>query len=333
MSNTKNTLEQYKQTVKETADSYQRYTKAFEKAETFNEKNSALDNLSSIHPGDSKLVKKAFKIVTDKGENNNLRLKALRKLHDYLYGNTDAIKKVIKIMVRKKEPAEIRRAALESLRVISFSSPALNSCMGEYKQGLKAIVRDADPELSMAAIEILAGYNDPDVQGLLKEGLEDHSKALVPDAKAIQLLGLQRTGGFNDTIRKHLEKSNNPDVLVEAITALSSDEASQNLIQKKLEDKSGDKYVRLTSLSALNSSSPDKFIESAKKIINDKSDYNDVKISSLNAIAAQPRYNNFYNDKEFSGNVESLTTHENEALRNESTRYITNRSRFLKNSQ
>lgn len=332
MSNTDNSQEQYKQNVKTATDNYRNYAESFEKAETTDEKNSALDNLSYIHPNDSKLAKQVFNIVIDKSVNNNLRLKALRKLNNYLYNNTGPIKKVIKIMANKREPVNIRRAALQSLRAISFSSPALNSCMGEYKQGLRAIVRDADPELSMAAIEILAGYNNPQVQELLKEGLDDHSKAIVPDAKAIQLLGLQRTGGYNDTIRKHLEKSNNPDVLVEAITALSSDEASQNLIQQKLEDKSGDKYVRLTSLSALNSSSPDKFIESAKKIINDKSDYNDVKISSLNAIASQPRYNSFYNDQEFSGNVESLTTHENEALRNESNRYITNRSQFLKSS-
>ncbi len=323
MDNTTNTLAGFEASYSAYLDDYNKQGDKFLKAETAGQKNAALDDLSYIRDGDRLLGKKMLELALDRTENKNLRLKAISKLGNYAAGDTVAIGRLIRLMTAIKEYIELRRAALDLLLGISFSSVALNARMPQFREGLRRLLADKDPELVQKAIKKLAAYNDAMAEQLLAGGLEDHSKALISDAGAIQLLGGYQTNNHNVLIRSFLERSKDPAVQVEAIRALSADEGSHGLIQGYLDNKQADKHVRLMSLSALNAAVPEKFLASAQAIISDENDYSDVKIAALNTIALEPKYHELVlKDKGFNASVSSLLNNDNQALRLESANYL-----------
>ncbi len=332
MNDNSNSPDQFGQQIDNTVNEYKASAEKLVQANTYQEKEDALYTMHYVHAEDRKAGVKTLQIATDKKEVINLRVKALQIIGNYLYNNPAAVKKIIGLLSATRENTKVKRAALDALLAIRFASPALLSQMPAFREGLRSIIHDRDPELAAKAIEQLAAYNDPGVLNLLHEGLKNPAVALAPEAKAIQLLGIQHTGGFSDTIRERLQKSRDTDVQIEAIHALSGDPAAQDDIQNILENKSKQKYVRLAGLSALNATAPHKFLESAKKIIGDPSDYNDVKVASLNAIAMQGRYNEISGDAEFLDQVKSLTGHDNAIVRKESSNFLAGHESYLENA-
>jgi hypothetical protein len=329
MENTAQSFEQYRQEVAAAAAEHQLAVRDFLQADTPDRQNALLDQLKMLGADERQAAKKAFNLYADSKTGVNLRLKALKKTYNYIHGQVPAVKKVIRVMLNKREYPAIRQASLDALLAISFSSTALLSVLGEFKDALRKLVGDKEIYLSTRAIEALSGYRDEFVQDILAKGLRDHAQALVTDAKAIQLLSTQRTSGYNDLIREKLQSSKDPQVITEAVHALSSDPASLPAIQQVLNDKSTLKNARLASLAAVNSLNPDGFVDQAKSILIDTADFPDVKIASMSAISLQPKYHAVFGDEQLTEQVKTLTSHENAALSQESNRYLANAADYL----
>jgi HEAT repeat protein len=320
----------YDQKIKTTIEQYTAGAGKFRKAKNSSEMYSALDNLRHIDPKDEELVQKAYKLVTDKKEHKNLRQRALSKLTRYLHNSEPAVKDMIGMLNDKEEPVEMKRSALKSLIAISFNSPALNAQMPHYKQALRSLLNSHDPELVRMAADKLAGYKDGSTQKILLDGLKDHTKALVPDEKAIQLLGRDTRAEHYLVIRNILSQSKNPAVQLECVTALSGDPESEKEINATLADKSTDEQVRIKCISALNSLKAEKYQGELKSMILDENESPNIRAAALNALSFHNNLASVYEDKDFNNVVENLKSVDNEGLRKMSNLYLTNKGNYKK---
>ena len=286
---TVNNIDALRQQVTESLSRHKDSAAQFRKAKNDNDLHAALDAMATIDPEDTESLKKAYKLIKDPKENMVLRLKAMTKVTNALYGDEEAVLDFIQLMQDKKQPVEIRRAAMYGLKANSFSSPALTAKMPEYRQALRGLVDDTDPELRRAAVEKLAAYKDEGVQQRLLEGLRDPGKALLPEEKAIQLLGLDIRAEHYPVIRECLSRSQNPLVRLEAIHALSADPGSQDIIRQQVLDKSADKGVRLAGIAALHAFDAKKFQPTLQSLIQDEAEDPEIRAALQQISNVHPR--------------------------------------------
>jgi hypothetical protein len=327
---TDNDFESLRRNIEDEKTRYRASADQFRNSKNRAETNTALDGLRFIDPHDQDIVAKAFQLVKDPKEETGLRLKALTKLTNALFGNEGAIKDLIALLADAAEPVQIRRAALQSLSAISFSSPALNAQMPAYRQALRQLVDSRDAEMVPVALEKLASYKDEGAQQLLLDGLKEPAKALIPEVKAIQLLGLDVRSEHFPVIRDILLASQNPTVKREAVIALSADPGSQDAIRSTLLDKNADNQVRMVSMSALNSFDAKGFQPTLKSMIADDNENHEIRTASLNTLSQHNDLEDVYRDKDFTKKVEDLGQDNNEPLRYLSKIYLNNLDKSTK---
>ncbi|PWT72356.1 MAG: hypothetical protein C5B59_15915 [Bacteroidetes bacterium] len=283
----------------------------------------ALDNIPSIDPDNQDLVKKAYSLVIDKKENSSLRLKALEKLTNYVFTSDVAVTDLINILGDEKEPALIRRGAMNALYTVSFSSPALAKNLASYKTVLRKLLASKDPELLNHAAAKLASYKDEQLQNILLEGLKDQSKAILPEEKAIQLLGLDIRAEHFPTIRKILSETHNEKIMKEAVIALSPDPQSVSAIENIFKNKKLSKDLRLTCLSALHGSlDPAALRAFLQSVILDGTEDNDIRTAALNALSLRSDFKEIIKDQKFSSALEQLKNSDHIGLKKLSTQAL-----------
>ena len=108
--------------------------------------------------------------------------------------------------------------------------------------------------------------------------------ALVPEAKAIQLLGYDDHAEVVPLVRDVYERATGV-AREEALRVLATDPESEQLFTRLLNDKSEKRSVRQLSASGLQSLNPEAFDKAARKIIADEDDYNDIRATALAALA------------------------------------------------
>jgi len=191
---------------------------------------------------------------------------------------------MLKVLANKDEPIKVRLAALQSLQAASFSVIAFESCRGDYIATLRKIADDPDPELRQRVLGILMRDKDGFAQKKLLEGLKNPDKALVPPEKALQLLSYDVHAEAYSVARAIVKKPPNDDARREALRLLAADAASAPLFEKLLRDKDELREIRQISASALHALKPEKLQQNARRILLDKSDYDDIKATSLTAL-------------------------------------------------
>src|SRR5437667_255576 len=97
--------------------------------------------------------------------------------------------------------------------------------------------RAADRLLTSAAATSSAGDEDEYVQRRLIEGLERRSKALVPAAKAVQLLGYDVHAEYFPLLRQIVRQPPTRAAKREAVRLLGADPASKQLLLDLFKDK------------------------------------------------------------------------------------------------
>jgi len=191
---------------------------------------------------------------------------------------------VLNILRNKDEPIAVRLGALESLQAASFSVDTFAPYRGDYLATLRKIVDDPDPELRQRVLGLLMREHDGSAQEKLLEGLKNPDKALVPPEKALQLLSYDVHAEAYLVARDIIKKPPNDDARREALRLLAADPSSAPLFEKLLRDKNELREIRQISASALNALKPDRLKEHAREILLDKSDYDDIKATSLTAL-------------------------------------------------
>jgi HEAT repeat protein len=192
---------------------------------------------------------------------------------------------MLNVLRNEDEPVKVRLAALQSLGAAAFSVIAFESCRGDYLAALRKVATDPKPELRQRVLGLLMREKDGFAQRKLLEGLKNPDKALVPPEKALQLLSYDVHAEAYAAARAIVGKPPNPDARREALRLLAADATAAPLFEKLLRDKKELREIRQISASALHALKPDRLQQVAREIVLDKSDYDDIKATSLMALA------------------------------------------------
>ena len=198
--------------------------------------------------------------------------------------NEQDFQAMLKILRDGDEPVKVRLAALQALQAASFSVLAFEGCRGDYIATLRQVAEDRDPELRQRVLGMLMREKDGFAQKKLLEGLHDPDKALLPPEKALQLLGNDVHADAYEMARAIVRKPPNEAARREALRLLGADTTAAPLFEKLLLDKDELREIRQIAASALYALQPDRMQKHARDILLDKSDYDDIKATSLSAL-------------------------------------------------
>ena len=198
--------------------------------------------------------------------------------------NINDVRSLLKVLRDGSKPIDVRMAALQSLGAAAFSVADFDSVHADYIAALREVSTDSHEQLRRRALGILMRNKDGYAQKKLLDGLKDSAKALVPPEKALQLLSYDVHAGAYSAARSILKKPPNDEAKREALRLLAADTKSTPLFEKVLRDKKELRVNRQIAASALHSLDPAKLQARARKILLDKSDYSDIKATSLTAL-------------------------------------------------
>jgi hypothetical protein len=191
---------------------------------------------------------------------------------------------VLATLRKGDEPVAGRMAALEALAALDFLGPRFAPFRADYKEALREVATDESRELRARALELLAIDKDPYAQELLVQGLQEPKKALVSEAQAVQLLGYDDHAEVLPLVREVYERATGA-AREEALRVLATDPESEQLFTRLLKDKSENRSIRQLSASGLQSLNPEAFDKTARRIVADEDDYNDIRATALAALA------------------------------------------------
>ena len=161
-----------------------------------------------------------------------------------------------------------RLAALHALLRLAFQKSSFAPYRAGFLDVLAAVVTDAraEPELRAEAIEKLVQERQPIATQLLTAGISDPARALVPLAKAVQLLAIDDHGVAAAAAREAIKLTDNSAVWTEAMHALAGDPSATPILQGVLADKSKPAEVRLASAAGLHALDPGRLLAQARGI-------------------------------------------------------------------
>jgi len=221
-------------------------------------------------------------------------------------GLADRVTELLATVRDRKEPLTVRMAALQALGALDFLGPPFAPFRAAYKQTLRDIATDPLRTLRESALELLAMDKDPYAQNLLVRGLNQPKEAIVSEAKAIQFLGYDDHAEIVPLARQVYKRATGA-AREEALRVLATDPQSEKLFTRLLKDKSEKSSIRLISASGLQSLNPEAFEKTARKIVADDSDDNEIRATSLAALAHGREVREKSTDPKFVNTVQKLT--------------------------
>lgn len=195
------------------------------------------------------------------------------------------VAELIAILRNRDEPLEVRMAALQALGALDFLGPRFAPFRAEYKQALRDVATDPERALRESALDLLAIARDPFAQELLVRGLKEPKKAVVSEALAIQFLGYDDHHAEVVPLAREVFARAKGVAREEALRVLAADPDSEKLFSRLLKDKSEKASIRRLSASGLQSLNPGAFEKAARGIVADESDHDDIRTTSLAALA------------------------------------------------
>jgi hypothetical protein len=208
--------------------------------------------------------------------------KAAQRDHDELAAR---VAELLATLLDRKQPVAARTEALQGLAALDFLGPRFDPFRADYKQALRTVATDRSATLREQALDLLALQKDPWAQDLLVNGLRQPDEAVVPEARAIQFLGYDDHHAEVVPLARELVKRSSGAAREEALRLLGSDPQSEPTFRRLMKDKSEKSSIRQLSASGLQSLNPELFEEEARKIVADDSDYNEIRATSLSALA------------------------------------------------
>jgi hypothetical protein len=234
----------------------------------------------------------------------------------------DRVSELLATLLNRKESVAVRSAALQALGALDFLGPRFDPYRAAYKEALRALATDRSRTLRERAFERLALDKDRYAQGLLIRGLEHSEDALVSDARALQFLAYDDHAEFAPLARRVYKRSTGV-AREEALRMLATDPQSERLFTRLLKDKSEKSSIRRISASGLQSLNPRAFEKTAGKIVADDSDYNEIRATSLAALAHGREARETEPDQALVDTAEKLTKQSRStALRASSKRFL-----------
>jgi hypothetical protein len=179
---------------------------------------------------------------------------------------------------------EPRLRALAFLDAATFDPVAFASYEAGFAATLQRLATHQEQALRLAALERLALLADPLAQTLLAESLSGKRQALVPQAKAVQLLGMDAHGGAHPLLRK-LATTAKGKVREEALRSLAGDPKAASLLARVGGDKTESRSVREIAAMSLKNAAPARFASLARKMVLDENEDRRLRATAMSAIA------------------------------------------------
>lgn len=268
-------------------------------------------------------ISQAAKVVQDKTEDTQLRIAALRSISYGIGKRDELLDMVINLLRDNSQPTELRLEALDVLQQNSFSSALFQLKRPAFMAALREVLDASDQTLREQALETLAQEKDEYAQRRILEGLQNPSKAIVPPAKAVQLLGYDIHAEYFPILREMVLKPPSAAAKREAIRLLAADPASKDLLLNILQDKKEARETRRVSAIALQSLSPADFQEQAKQIIMDEDEHADIRATSINALAHMPDQQSLRQDTDLDQRIKNLQSHStSKEVKKSAARYL-----------
>jgi hypothetical protein len=195
---------------------------------------------------------------------------------------------LIEVMNDPESSREERLSALAKLQTLSFAVEDFRPFLGDYLEGLRGAATAADQVLRARALEILALRRDEYAQGLLLNSLERKSSRLVPDRKALKLLGYDQHA-VPRTLLVDLVDSSDTVLRRQALRQLAADGESVSIFERIVSDPSEDEESRRIGLTALQSLEPETFERFAREFAMDESVTDELRAASITALAEEKR--------------------------------------------
>lgn len=235
---------------------------------------------------------------------------------------TDRVAALLSLMLDRKAPVADRTAALQALGALDFLGPRFEPYRADYKQALRQLATDPRVTLRERALELLAIGKDPYAQELLVKSLEDPDEAIVSDAKAMQFLAYDDHADLASLARKVYKRSTGA-AREEALRTLAADPTSERLLTRLLKDKSETSSIRRISASGLQNLNPEAFERAARTIVTDDDDFNEIRATSIAALAHGVEAHQKPADPKFVEAVQKVAEHtKSTALRSSSKRFL-----------
>jgi hypothetical protein len=250
--------------------------------------------------------RQAMSIATSAKKPVKQRVAAMAAAPLAVLKNDKDLQAMLKVLSDQSEPIAVRLAALQSLGAAAFSVSSFASCRADYIATLRKVADDPDPELRQRVLGILMREKDGYAQKKLLEGLKNPAKALLPPEKALQLLSYDIHAEAYSAARDILKKPPNDEAKREALRILAADARAAPIFEKVLLDKKELRENRQIAASALHALHPEKLQKQARKILLDKSDYDDIKATSLTALEQFGDDGSFGQDKALLKSVDRL---------------------------
>jgi hypothetical protein len=225
----------------------------------------------------------ALTVLRDKTQPPATRLEVIENLGLHIADFGDTVEALLAIVQDPEDDADVRMAALRVLGSAAFQVVRFRPHQDAYRQALRNLVGDPDARLRDAAIGILAGQHDREVQQVLLAGLKGTGTLPVARERAIQLLAeddhLDNLPWLNE-----LYESGSDDARQEAVRLMGSYPHAAETLESILRDKGESAEVRQQSAASLRNLAPERFEAVAKHIAADATDHPDVRATSVHAM-------------------------------------------------
>jgi hypothetical protein len=179
---------------------------------------------------------------------------------------------------------ETRRNALQILQGGTFQGDLFSAFHPGFLRALRIAATDDDGDLRHDALDALVNFKDEFARQVLTEGLQGTGKTLVPAAAALGLLARDDHGSANAIARELLGTTTDIPTRAQAVRVLGADPAATGLLDGIMRDKNEFEEVRRAGAVALRSLDPSRFENSALEIVQDASDFGEIKASVSGAL-------------------------------------------------
>jgi len=236
-----------------------------------------------------------------------------------LAGDQKRIGELIDVINDQGSSAEVKKAAIQSLNTVANFSPAVSAKLPELVNALRGQIKASDKPLRLVALSTLTAMKDEVAQNLLLRDLDSElaeKDRLVPTAAAISMIGRDAKALSASLLHRIARNPPSRESLVEAVRHMAGDADSFGLLQGLLEDDNTPSEVRTWIPDMIKHVNPKAFLDSAKKILEDKEP--DMKLASAitRSIAGMTKSDGQEKLEETTDAVQKLMKSSPEAFKN-----------------